>query len=231
MLLIDEPCFSVATTSPLNDDGDATEISALMHNDRDLVAAAQLGCRTAFNKLWDLYSQRVYRTIIKITRNREDAEDALQDSFFRAFQCLAGFEGRSSFYSWITRIAVNSALGILRKRRSRSEVLITSMSSLDRKSVPEEIRELSPGPEDLYAQYQKGAILARSIRGLPKKLREAVQLRFVENLPLKEVAFLLHISEAAAKSRLSRARAPLSTTAIHRTASPLSVWRDRGRST
>lgn len=89
--------------------------------DHHLVLAARSGCRSAFDELWNLYSRRVYSTVLNITKNRQDAEDALQDSFFRAFLALESFEGRSSFYSWVTRIAINSALGMLRKRRGRPQ--------------------------------------------------------------------------------------------------------------
>src|SRR5665213_3446900 len=96
--------------------------------DKHLVLAAQSGCRAAFNELWNLYSRRIYRTLLGITNNPQDAEDALQDAFLRAFLALESFEGRANFYTWLTRIAINSALGILRKRRCRPETSIDTNS-------------------------------------------------------------------------------------------------------
>jgi RNA polymerase sigma-70 factor, ECF subfamily len=88
-----------------------------------LVTAIQAGMPEAFAQLHALYSLRLYRTIIAITKNPEDAQDALQETFLRAHLKLHTFEGRSSIYSWLTRIAINSALMILRKRPARSNVL------------------------------------------------------------------------------------------------------------
>src|SRR5580658_10918841 len=90
--------------------------------DLELVAAAKAGSNAAFEELQSRYSHRLYRRIQSITRNHEDAEDALQDTFLRAYLSLDSFEGRSQFSSWLTRIAINSALMLLRRRRTRAEV-------------------------------------------------------------------------------------------------------------
>ena len=84
---------------------------------KNLVAAARSGSSAAFAELREIYARRVYWKLLNMTKNREDAEDALQDTFLRAYMALHTFEERSSFYSWLTRIAINSALMILRKRR------------------------------------------------------------------------------------------------------------------
>jgi RNA polymerase sigma-70 factor, ECF subfamily len=183
--------------------------------DQHLVVAARSGCRSAFNELWNLYSQRVYRTVFNITKNRQDAEDALQDSFFRAFLSLESFEGRSSFYSWVTRIAINSALGVLRKRRCRPETSHNPAFQQEDEGALREIIDLAPDPEEMYDQHQRCARLMQAIQRLPRSLQEAVQTRMTENCSVKEVASRLNISEAAAKSRLYRARTRLgsSTTA------------------
>ena len=89
---------------------------------KELVAAARSGSAAAFAELREIYAKRVYRKLLIITKNREDAEDALQDTFLRAYKALHAFEERASFYTWITTIAINSALMILRRRRIRSEV-------------------------------------------------------------------------------------------------------------
>ena len=90
--------------------------------DLELVAAARIGSSAAFQELQSRYSRRLYRRIQSITRNHEDAEDALQETFLRAYLALDSFEGRSQFASWLTRIAINSALMVLRVRRRRAEV-------------------------------------------------------------------------------------------------------------
>jgi RNA polymerase sigma-70 factor, ECF subfamily len=174
-------------------------------SDEHLVVAARLGCRAAFNELWDLYSRRVYRTILSITKNPQDAEDALQDSFLRAFLALESFEGRASFYTWLTRIAINSALGILRRRRCRPESSLDSSSQQEEEIAPEELRDWAPNPEQIFEERQRHAKLTKAIRKLPANLREAAQARIAGDCSVKEVAYQLNISEAAAKSRLYRA--------------------------
>ena len=178
-------------------------------NDQHLVLAARSGCRAAFNELWDLYSRRVYKTILSITNNAQDAEDALQDSFLRAFVALESFEGRASFYTWLTRIAINSALGILRKRRCRPETSLDSTSQQEDENVGDQLRDLAPNPEQIFGQQQRHAKLMQAIRKLPRDLREAVHVRLTEDCSVKEVAYRLNISQAAAKSRLYRARTRL----------------------
>jgi RNA polymerase sigma-70 factor (ECF subfamily) len=173
--------------------------------DQHLIIAARSGCKAAFNDLWDLYSRRVYRTILGITKNHQDAEDALQDSFLSAFLALETFEGRSSFYSWVTRIAINSALGILRKRRCRPEGSLTLPSLQDEECALESLRDFSPNPEQIYEQQQRHAKLIEAIHRLPVSLREAVETRIADDCSVKEMAHRLNITQAAAKSRLYRA--------------------------
>jgi RNA polymerase sigma-70 factor, ECF subfamily len=191
---------------------DAAEYTASL-SDQYLVVAAQSGCRTAFNELWNLYSRRVYGTIFKIVKNPQDAEDALQDSFLRAFLALESFEGRANFYTWLTRIAINSALSILRKRRCRPETSIDSTSRQDADRASEDFRDLGPGPEHTFDQQQRRAKLMQAIGKLPTNLRETVQELLAEDCSVKEVADRLNISQAAAKSRLYRARIRLSSLA------------------
>jgi RNA polymerase sigma-70 factor, ECF subfamily len=179
-------------------------------SDQHLVLAARSGCRTAFDELWDLYSRRVYGTIFSIVKNPQDAEDALQDSFLRAFLALESFEGRASFYTWLTRIAINSALGILRKRRRIPETSLDSTSRQEDEQAPEDFRDLAPDPEYIFDQEQRRAKLMQAIRKLPISLQEAVQALLTEDCSVKEVARRLNISQAAAKSRLYRARTKLS---------------------
>lgn len=87
----------------------------------EIMTVPQTGSTTTFDELQKMYSSRLFKTILRITKNWEDAEDALQDTFLRGYVAVHGLEGRSSVYSWLTRIAINSALMVLRRRRSRPE--------------------------------------------------------------------------------------------------------------
>ena len=177
--------------------------------DEQLVSAAKAGSEDAFAELQAHYTQRLYNTIIRITKNHEDAEDALQDTFLRVHLALCGFEGRSSFYSWVTRIAMNSALMVLRKRRARPEVSFDlPLDGAD--DLPHfEIKDSSPNPEQIYYERQQWLRMLRSIQNLQPKLQEAIRIRMASECSRKEIAHTLGISVASVKSRLYRARVRL----------------------
>jgi RNA polymerase sigma-70 factor (ECF subfamily) len=175
----------------------------------DLVSAAKAGSTAAFAELREIYSVRVYRQLFAITKNREDAEDALQDAFLRAFLALHTFEGRSSFYSWLSRIAINSALIILRKRRARPEVSFDRSSELEEESSAFEVKDLGPSPEQICLHRQRCGLMLRAIRRLQPRLRQVIEMHMRQDWSIKEIAQALEISEAAVKSRLFRARVRL----------------------
>ena len=182
---------------------------SLLH--QHLVSAAQAGSTAAFAELRDIYSVRVYRQVLAITKNREDAEDALQDAFLRAFVALHTFEGRSSFYSWLSRIAINSALIILRKRRTLPEVSFDRSSEVEEENSAFEVKDLGLNPEQICAHRQRCRLMLRAIRKLQPRLRQVIEMQMKQNSSVKEIAQALAISEAAVKSRLFRARARLAS--------------------
>jgi RNA polymerase sigma-70 factor, ECF subfamily len=177
--------------------------------DEELVSAAKAGSDDAFAELQNLYAQRLYNRIIRITKQHEDAEDALQDTFLRVHLALCSFEGRSSFYSWVTRIAINSALMVLRKRRARPEVSFgLPLDGADDLSHFE-VKDSSPNPEQIYDERQQWVRMLRSIQNLQPKLQGTIQIRMSSGGSMKEIARTLGISVASVKSRLYRARARL----------------------
>jgi RNA polymerase sigma-70 factor (ECF subfamily) len=196
----------------------AIDIASRHENTRNdyLVSAAQAGSSTAFGELRNLYSRRVYRKLLTITKNREDAEDALQDAFLRAYLALHTFEGRSSFYSWLTRIAINSALIILRKRRARPEVSFDNPSETQDETSGFEFRDAGPSPEHICLHRQRYARMLTSIGKLQPRLRQVIEMQMKQTRSVREIAQTLEISEAAVKSRLSRARARLTSTRAFR---------------
>jgi RNA polymerase sigma-70 factor (ECF subfamily) len=176
--------------------------------DEHLVLAAQGGSSDAFAELERLYSGKLYRTIFGITKNREDAEDAVQDTFMRAYRSLCNFEGRSSFYSWLTRIAINSALMTLR-RRPCPEIPFAPLYETGEDFSYHEVKDSSPNPEQIYDQRQRCLSVLRAIKDLEPNLRGAVQIRLMHGCSLKEIAQSLDVSVAAVKARLHRARVRL----------------------
>jgi RNA polymerase sigma-70 factor, ECF subfamily len=177
---------------------------------RNLVAAARAGSSAAFAELREMYARRVYRKLLTMTKNREDAEDALQDTFLRAYMALHTFEERSSFYSWVTRIAINSALMILRRRRVRSEVSFDSPAEEETISGFE-FKDSGPSPEHICVHRQRYDYMLRSIWKLQPRLRQVIEMQMMGNCSIREIAQALEISEPAVKSRLARARARLAS--------------------
>jgi RNA polymerase sigma-70 factor, ECF subfamily len=177
--------------------------------DAELVSAALTGSSDAFAELQRLYSRQLYITIFRITRNREDAEDLLQDTFLRAYLALRNFEGRSSVYSWLTRIAINSALMLLRKRRNHPEVCYDFAGEPENNVAYLEPEDPCLNPEQVCDQRQRCANIHSAIRRLQTSLREPLQSRMTHGSSLEEIARTLDITEAAVKARLYRARTRL----------------------
>lgn len=178
----------------------------------EIIKAAQAGLPEAFAELHSVYSHRLYRTILTITKNPEDAEDALQDTFLRAYLALHTFEGRSNIYSWLTRIAINSALIILRKRRNHPEVLVDFLPDAQGNTAGFEIKDPTPNPEQACDLYGRRAKVLRKIRYLAPQLREPIRIQMTQGSSIKEIAQALNISTGAVKTRLHRARLQLSAT-------------------
>ena len=187
--------------------------------DDPLVTAIQAGGPEAFAQLHAIYSPRLYRTIIAITGNPEDAQDALQETFLRAHLKVHAFEGRSSVYSWLTRIAINSALMILRKRRARPEVLFDSQPDDRWEMIFFESKDPAPNPEEAYDLRQRQLKTLHAIRRLAPKLQTSIRMHMKCGWSVKQTCQALNISETALKSRLHRARQRLSKPALTRSVS------------
>ena len=188
----------------------------LAMRDRQLVSEAQAGSSESFAQLQRLYHHKLYKTIVGITKNREDAEDALQDTFLRAYLALRHFEGRSSVYSWLTRIAINSALMILRRRRVRAEVFFDSPSNPRDGAYPLEVKDTALDPEQEWAQQQRWIHMYCAIERLEPKLKAPIQVLLTRECSMSEIAQALDITVAAVKARLHRARRRLTSTRVMR---------------
>lgn len=170
-----------------------------------LVAAAKAGDPKAFEELVNRYEKKIFRLTMNITRNKEDAEDAMQDAFMKAYSHLHTFEQESRFYTWLVRIAANEALMRLRKRRANQFSLDEPIEG-DDEIIPRDIEDWGPSPEQRYAQSELHEILNKVIDQLSPEFRIVFVLRDVEGLSTEETASTLGISVAAVKSRLLRAR-------------------------
>jgi RNA polymerase sigma factor (sigma-70 family) len=185
-------------------------------DERELVLAAKRGQEAAFDVLFERYKQTMLRAALRITQKHEDAEDAVQDSFVSAFLHLKDFDGRSSLSTWLTRIAINSSLMILRKRRTSREMpMETSSESGETMKVWEPV-DPAPNPERQYAAGQRGRMVREAVRRLRPAIRRAIELRQLEELSLKQTASQMGISLTAAKARIFHARRALRKSAVLR---------------
>ncbi|WP_396127440.1 RNA polymerase sigma factor [Acidicapsa acidisoli] len=182
--------------------------------DGQLVSVARRGSSESVDDLWRIYSRRLYRTIYSITRSPEDAEDALQDAFLRAYLSLDRFEGRSTVYSWLTRIAINSALMVLRKRRARSEVSLGPNGQSGEDTPHFDLKDTAPDPEEIFGQRQRQSCLFHAIQNLEPSLRIPVLMQMMQGCSVKQIGRALGISAPAVKSRLHRARLRLCAASI-----------------
>jgi len=174
-----------------------------------LVRAAKQGDVAAFEELVRRYDRNVFRIANHITHNAEDAEDVVQEAFLKAYQNLDRFQEQSKFYTWLVRIAVNEALMKLRRRRSDKTVSMDQDIETEEDTIPREIADWSPNPEQQYKQEELKEILTKTIQGLPPSFRTVFVLRDVEGLSTEETAEALDLSVPAVKSRLLRARLQL----------------------
>ena len=153
--------------------------------------------------------QDVARRTAHLVCPETDADDAVQDAFLKAYTNLKQFQGQSKFYTWLVRIAVNEALMKLRRRRPERMVSLDEDVKTEEDSVPREVADWSPNPEQQYNQAELKEILSKTIQGLPPSFRTVFVLRDVEGLSTEETADALELSIPAVKSRLLRARLQL----------------------
>ncbi len=185
---------------------------AKVENDPDdeVVSRAQAGDLVAFEILVERHTQRIYRTLIGLLGNPDDAKDALQDTFLKAFQNLGRFERRAKFATWLVSIASNTGLQRLRDRKQFES--LDDDGSDQEEFRPKQVRAWGDDPEEMYSKIQQRDLLERAISRLPAKYRVVVLLRDVQQLPTEDAAAALALSVPALKARLLRGRLMLRET-------------------
>ena len=157
------------------------------------------GDTRAFDQLVERHESRVYRVAMAITGNHQDAEEAMQDAFLKAHRHLREFQRASKFSTWLTRIAVNEALQICRRRRTTES--LDDPTWTDEGRCRNRSRDWHDDPEKIYSKQQIQDIVARAIQSLPPLFRKALVLRDIESLSAEEAADALGIGVPALKSR------------------------------
>jgi len=184
----------------------------IAQEDVALVAGAKTGDARAFELLVQRHERKIFSSAQRMTRNREDAEDVVQQSFQKAFIHLKEFEGDSLFSTWLTRIAINEALMLLRKRRGTREVPIAELNTENEVALPLDMPDMGPSPEDSCLKREQERILSAAMNELTPGMRKAIQLRELEERSTEETAKVMGLSVGAVKARVFHGRRKLRRT-------------------
>lgn len=207
-----------ANQDPARNTKECQELNTAMQEERPggapdpagMIARILNGDQQQFATLMRLYNRALFRAARSILRNDQEAEDALQEAWLEAYRKLASFRGESSLSTWLTRIAINAALGRRRQQARRAEVI--SLWSDGEAAQQEEVMKavdphMSPELETMRGEMR--VVLEHAIDALPEQFRTVFILRALEEMASEEVAAVLGIPEATARSRFFRARAML----------------------
>jgi RNA polymerase sigma-70 factor, ECF subfamily len=178
---------------------------AALADESPLVAQAKSGGSNAFGELYERHRERIYRCAFRIVRNRQDAEDVVQLSFHRAFTNLGRFREDSTFSTWVTRIAMNEALIMLRQRRATTPIVETTNNDPQSVSAFHLVDE-RPTPEQAIVANERHTVLIQAISRLQESLRKVVLLREFQGLTSAETARRLGLTVPAVKARTFHAR-------------------------
>jgi RNA polymerase sigma-70 factor (ECF subfamily) len=174
-----------------------------------LVVAAKNGDEQAFETLFKRHRQKVLHVVLRYAHVREDAEDIVQQSFQKAFINLHRFEGKSAFSTWLTRIAINEALMLLRQGRTLRKLLVDDPGEAGGSAASLQMPDSSPDPETSYMQRERVQLLSETLGNLRPGMRTAIELRELAELSTEETARRMGISVAAVKARVFHARKKL----------------------
>ena len=202
-----------------------TIVSSDPAGDGGIVLAAKSGDEQAFEILVRRYQPKIFAVAMRYTGVREDAEDVVQETFQKAFVHLHKFEGKSSFCTWLTRIAINEALMFLRHGRALREVSIDDPKEQGTSALGLELPDSGPDPEANYLKRERTEILCTAINKLTVKLRSAVELRELTELSIQETARRMGVSAGAVKARVFHGRRRLRTLLRRRGIAPNRVQR------
>lgn len=183
-------------------------VPGLPVSDEELVRRAQQGKVEAFEELVRRYERKVYNITYRLLGNEEDATEALQDTFLRTYRSISRFKFKSSFYTWLYRIATNVSLTKLRRRKTQETVSLDEpIKNTD--DLKYDIPDSHTTPEQAFEQKRLRERLQEAIARLPEEYRTVVVMRDLEGLSNEEVSATLGITVPAVKSRLHRGRMAL----------------------
>jgi len=184
----------------------ARQSAAEALSDEDLVNQARMRDEAAVRVITKRYNRRLFRIARSILRNDAEAEDVVQETYVRAFTGLDMFRGDAAFGTWITRIAMNEALGRLRRRRPTVDWESYGVNRNQAEIIHFPAAAVSSDPEKTMAQGEIRAVLEQAIDELPDAFRSVFVARIVEGMSVEETADLFGLQPETVKTRLHRAR-------------------------
>jgi RNA polymerase sigma-70 factor, ECF subfamily len=199
----------------MNHNSNTTIVSFGPICDRALVLAAKNGDEQAFEVLANHYQPKIFAVAMRYTRLREDAEDIVQQTLLKAFVHLHKFEGRASFRTWLTRIAINEALMFLRRGHALCQVALDYLSEDETATHGLQIPDSRPDPEGNCLKREGTELVSAAMAKLTVRLRVAIELRELAGLSTRETARRMGVSVAAVKARIFRGRSKLRKTLRH----------------
>ena len=209
-------------TAPVNESSNTTLEAA---TEQQLLLSAREGNQAAYGEICQRHSKKILRIALRITRNYEDAEDALQECFLRAMIHIREFDGRSQFSTWLTRIAINAALMKIRRKQRYREVAIQTTAEFCEGQELIELVDHTLTPEGLYSEHEKVNILREAVTSLRPRIRSAIEIFHLEDRSLAETSRKLGVSPAATKGRLFQAKAVLRKSRLLKQLNPAGVRR------
>jgi RNA polymerase sigma-70 factor (ECF subfamily) len=186
-------------------DAESRPASGVEQSDLELVKRAQRGERGAFDLLVLRYQHKVVKLVARLLRDPTEAEDVAQEAFVKAYRALASFRGDSAFYTWLYRIAVNTARNAMASRQRRPLDYEADLSESEQSAVASRMSH-SDTPEATALSDEIHATVNRAVADLPEDLRTAIILREIEGLSYEEIAAAMDCPVGTVRSRIFRAR-------------------------
>lgn len=173
--------------------------------DKELVESVKNGNKAAFDLLVIKYQQRIVNLVSRFVRNHSDALDVTQEAFIKAYRALPNFRGDSAFYTWLYRIAVNTAKNHLAQQSRRPSGINADIDEVEQFEGETALTE-NATPERLMQRDQIESTVVNAIEGLPEDLKVAITLREVEGLSYEDIATVMECPIGTVRSRIFRAR-------------------------
>lgn len=180
-----------------------------MPTEKELITLAKDGDEAAFAQLVEQNQGRIYNLTLRMTGNSEDAADLTQETFLNAWRALSGFQGDSSFATWLYRMANNASIDFIRRQKRRREAAPTQSLDDETEGRTFEIPDHRYSPEAALERSELRGAIERGLAALSDSHRAVLVLREIEGLSYQEIAAALSLEEGTVKSRIARARIEL----------------------